>query len=335
MIECSNLEVIPDRFYGGSTGSKICVRYNDRVWMLKMQQSLKQRVMHNVEISYANDVISEYIGSHIYKLFDIPVHDTLLGLYQGRLCVLCSDDAYPKQLVEFKQFRNSIMSDKIVQSSTGMSRYLSDIFEVIYSSERIEPASTVTRFWIMFVLDALIGNTDRNNGNWAFTYEKDHFELYEVYDCGGCLNNKRSDEQMSKDLANNFISNLALNYTTSFRDENGKRINPFKYIERHNNKYIANALQLFKPEILTSIFSLIDSLDELISETRKSWYKEMLQIRFNKLLSFKNNINSYKDAYLSKYNLSEEQFEADIPRLMCILDAKDKNDLFTKLNELL
>lgn len=28
MIECSNLEVIPDRFYGGSTGSKIIIQNN-------------------------------------------------------------------------------------------------------------------------------------------------------------------------------------------------------------------------------------------------------------------------------------------------------------------
>ena len=28
MIECGNLEVIPDRFYGGSTGSKITIQNN-------------------------------------------------------------------------------------------------------------------------------------------------------------------------------------------------------------------------------------------------------------------------------------------------------------------
>lgn len=36
LINCDLLEAVPDRLYGGTTGSKIAVRFDGRVWMLKV-----------------------------------------------------------------------------------------------------------------------------------------------------------------------------------------------------------------------------------------------------------------------------------------------------------
>lgn len=290
LINCDNLQVIPNRFYGGATGSKIAVRYNDSVWMLKCTESLRNKNLHNVEISYANDPISEYLGSHIYELLSIPVHRTKLGSFKNKMCVLCSDDAYPDQIFEFRYFRNSLFDD-IDQPSSGMSTKLSDIMEVISLSDRIPEEKALQRFWLMFVVDSLIGNTDRNNGNWAFIYDNDSasFDLYEVYDCGGCLNNKRSDAQMKSDLELGKVNNLALNYTFNYKDNN-RRINPFHYIEKHPNKYIVKALELIDSSLLSKMYVLIDSLGDLISETRNRWYKEILLVRLNKLIELKDGI---------------------------------------------
>lgn len=53
----------------------------------------------------------------------------------------------------------------------------------------------------MFVIDALIGNTDRNNSNWGIILRKDGAkEIAPVYDNGNCLNNKWDDEKMQKVL---------------------------------------------------------------------------------------------------------------------------------------
>ncbi len=288
LIDCNKLPVVEDRLYGGATGSKIAVRYNNSVWMLKCSQTLKNRELHNVEISYANDPITEYIGSHIYSIFGIPVQDTLLGKYKNKMCVLCSDDAYPNRLYEFREFRNTIFDQDVQQHSSGMSTSLDDILDVIQISDRINTEAALERFWLMFVLDSLIGNTDRNNGNWAFVYKDNKFELYEVYDCGGCLNNKRSDGQMLNDLETNRVMNLAINYTFNYKDKSGKRINPFHYIEKYRNIYMDKALKLFKPELLSEINNLIDSLCDIISDTQKTWYKEIIKARFDKLLGLKN-----------------------------------------------
>ena len=41
----------------------------------------------------------------------------------------------------------------------------------------------------MFIVDALIGNWDRHNGNWGFLYNTvtDEIALAPGYDCGSCL----------------------------------------------------------------------------------------------------------------------------------------------------
>ena len=60
------------------------------------------------------------------------------------------------------------------------------------------------RFWDMFIVDALIGNWDRHNGNWGFLYnaETDSMELAPVYDCGSCLYPQADEMIMNSVLTN-------------------------------------------------------------------------------------------------------------------------------------
>ena len=56
-------------------------------------------------------------------------------------------------------------------------------------------------FWNMFVVDAFIGNPDRNNANWGIIKKADgSFSIAPVYDNGNCLNNRWDDETMKKVL---------------------------------------------------------------------------------------------------------------------------------------
>lgn len=299
IIECDDLEILEDRMYGGATGSKIAVRYKNRVWMLKRQQKLRDRYdMKNIEISYANDVISEYIGSHIYSLFGIPVHDTLLGMYKDKLCVLCSDDVYPGKLYELREFRNTLFDEDILQPSSGMSTKISDIMETIEKSDRIETESAKKRFWTMFVIDALIGNTDRNNGNWGFVYNNSKFILYQVYDCGGCLNNKRSEDQLHSDMFTGKIETMAINYSFNFKNDKGKRINPFHYIRDNRNRFIDEALDLVCSYDFHEIDKLVDSVKPIISDTRAEYYKRIMYIRYCELCKLRGS-NSTGNSMLS------------------------------------
>ena len=48
---------------------------------------------------------------------------------------------------------------------------MSDILHTFEEQEAIDREVITERFWDMFIVDALIGNWDRHNGNWGFLYD--------------------------------------------------------------------------------------------------------------------------------------------------------------------
>ena len=67
-------------------------------------------------------------------------------------------------------------------------------------------------FWNIFIVDALIGNWDRHNGNWGFLYntETDKMEIAPVYDCGSCLFPQADDIIMQDTLDSQEERNLRI-----------------------------------------------------------------------------------------------------------------------------
>lgn len=66
----------------------------------------------------------------------------------------------------------------------------------------IEPHVLKEWFWDIFIVDALIGNWDRHNGNWGFLYNSstDEVSLAPVYDCGSCLFPQADEEIMHRTI---------------------------------------------------------------------------------------------------------------------------------------
>ena len=52
---------------------------------------MKDKQLKNIKMSYSNAPVSEYIGSHVYELIGMPVHETKLGVYKNRVVVGCKD----------------------------------------------------------------------------------------------------------------------------------------------------------------------------------------------------------------------------------------------------
>ena len=52
------------------------------------------------------------------------------------------------------------------------------------------------------IVDGLIGNYDRHNGNWGVLVndETQEIKLAPIYDCGSCLYSQLTDEQMEEIL---------------------------------------------------------------------------------------------------------------------------------------
>lgn len=82
------------------------------------------------------------------------------------------------------------MKNRIIDSErNGYGTDLADILSTIEAQTSIDSELLKTRFWDMFIVDALIGIWDRHNGNWGFLYNAntDEVSLAPVFDCGSSL----------------------------------------------------------------------------------------------------------------------------------------------------
>ena len=256
-----------NRFYGGNAGRKICIEYLGAPWMLKYPASTAQ--LAGRVASYTSSPVSEYIGSHVYGLLGIPVHDTVLGFRDGKVVVACRDFTYPdKTLLEFRMLRNSISDDSASFSnrpSDGSNVTLSDVLESIsqlddvYDSEKVRE-----RFWDMFVTDAFIGNKDRNNGNWGLLARNGAIEgLAPVYDNGNCLFNKHTPTLNAERLADSALlaQDAIGTLTTVYTADDGRHIKPLDYIaeglDSACNAAVARFAARLDPE---EVFAFVDSV---------------------------------------------------------------------------
>ena len=73
------------------------------------------------------------------------------------------------------------LKNRIIDSErNGYGTELADILSTIDEQTAMDSETLKTRFWDMFIVDALIGNWDRHNGNWGFLYNNatDEVDVY-------------------------------------------------------------------------------------------------------------------------------------------------------------
>ena len=229
MIDFTNL---PQRkkAYAGANDSKISVVYNNELYMLKFPPPPTK----NKEMSYTNSCICEYIGCHIFELLGIPVQETMLGTYtvngKEKIVVACKDFTSPgKLLQDFASLKNQV----ITSPRGGYGTDLYDVMTAIEDQTSIDPRVLKEHFWNMFIVDALIGNWDRHNGNWGFLYDEitDTQTLAPVFDCGSSLYPQADEDMMVHVLANkNEIQYRIYEHPNSSLTIDKKRIKYYDYI---------------------------------------------------------------------------------------------------------
>lgn len=285
MIDFTNLPV-RNKTYAGANGSKISVIYNNELYMLKFPAI----PAINKEMSYANGCISEYIGCHIFESIGIPVQKTLLGTYtkngKQKIVVACKDFTVSGLVLQdFASLKNTII-DSV---HNGYGTELSDIEKTLEEQTAIESQNLTEWFWDMFIVDALIGNWDRHNGNWGFLYnaETDEISLAPIYDCGSCLFPQADEEIMKKTLDDPAEREIRVfERPLSGIKINGQKIQYFKFISSLENGNCNKALRRILPKIdMDQIYKIIDETP-FISNLQKSFYKVMLQERKERILDF-------------------------------------------------
>lgn len=262
--------------YKGSEKKKTLI-YNNKKYLVKFPDPIREK---NKNISYINNAFSEYIGSNIFKISGFETQNTILGKYKykGKEKIVCACEDFTDNnniLYEFENLALSTNPDKKIETE------IKDIMEVIEESKMIDTESTKQKFWDMFIIDSLIGNTDRHNGNWGFLLNKTTGEVKfsPIYDCGSALNPMLEEKEIER-INETELKNLAINCYSCLK-EKGKKINYITYIKQMENKECNKAIKrIFINIDIEKIKKFIDNIEQGMTVIRKDFYKKIIEQRY-------------------------------------------------------
>ena len=284
-VDFTNCQRVISRAYNGANGNKIAVLYNDEIYMLKFPPSAAKKPN---ELSYSNSNFSEHIASSIFNMLGVEAHKTILGTFsvngKEKIVCACKDFAVGgNKLYDFCSIKNTIIDSE----HNGTGTELSDILETIEKQQFVNPQELLNHFWDMFIVDALLGNFDRHNGNWGFLNNERTNEstIAPVYDCGSCLLPQADDKIMKAVLEKEDELNARVfTFPTSAIKFNGMKINYYDFISSKSNNDCNKALiRIFERINNDEINKFIDSVP-YVTDLQKEFYKTYILARYEKIL---------------------------------------------------
>ena len=271
----SNCKVTPT-FYGGSE-KKIGVLINGFEYMLKFQKYTNFG-------SKCFNHISEYIGSHIFRLLGYDSQETYLGYYNGEEVVACRN--FVSKDFQFVPF-NDVGESTLEQDKEKYQYSYQDIMKMLKENSKLTNVEeTISIFWEMFIVDALIGNFDRHGSNWGFLKQNNKYTLAPIFDNGSCLFPRLTDEDEMLEIINSEekTNNRIFTFPTSQIKLDGKKSSYYDVISSLKfpecNKALIEVCEKYSQ---VKIDALIDSTP-LISEVHKKFYKHIIKSRYEKIL---------------------------------------------------
>lgn len=263
--------------YGGSE-KKAGIMIGDSPYMLKFQKKTPFGTRYNT--------ISEYLGSHIYQMLGFVCQDTFLGTYKGENVVACKDFVIGGyQFVPF----NDVGESTIEEDKEQYQYSYEDIVELLIANKKLTNVEeTVSLFFEMYIVDALLGNFDRHGGNWGFLKKDNKYCAAPIFDNGSCLFPNLADEDEMLKIMNDEeqINMRVYKFPTSQIKLSGNKSSYFEVISSLQFEEINKALLNIYPIInLDEIYKLIDDVN-IISDTHKRFYKTMIENRYEKIIKY-------------------------------------------------
>lgn len=274
--------------YKGSEKKKTLI-YNNNKYLVKFPDPIREK---NRNISYINNAFSEYVGSNIFKIVGFETQNTILGKYRynNKEKIVCACEDFTDNnniLYEFENLALSTNPDKRIETE------INDIMEVIDESKKvINTVKIKEKFWEMFIIDSIIGNTDRHNENWGFLLNKEtrKIKFAPIYDCGSCLNPMYEDEKIEK-MNETELKNLSVNCYSCLK-ENGKKISYMSYIKKMHNEECNKAIcRIFNSIKIVEIEDFINNIG-CMSDIRKEFYKKLIKNRYKIIKQVYNKIKN-------------------------------------------
>lgn len=268
------------RALGGSE-RKFEVEYVGKLYMLKFSNKLANR--SDMSTGYANNIISEYICSHISASMGLPTHETVLGVYGDRLVVGCLDFRQAdEQNLEFSELVRACYDSDEVRRVIRLDQIYSTLENTEGISEDVKAAS-VERYWDTFVVDALVGNFDRHTGNWGYIVKDDELFLAPIYDFSSSLLPQLSDEGIAE-IENSelkmyercLVFPSAALFVTS---ERSGKVGYYDMMSSNLDQECTSAVKRMAPRINMDAIERIIDETPLITDIRKDFYKKHIALR--------------------------------------------------------
>ena len=285
--------------YGGKAGDKEGITIDGNYWIVKYPKTTKG--IEGDLVSYMTAPLSEYIGSHIYQILGMDVHETILGVRNEKLVVACKDfcknEGALREIRTVKNAYNKHLSEKLNESfSSTSSSHMVDINELLirfkYNPILKDIQGIEERFWDLFIVDILINNNDRNDGNWGLLYEDGKYRLAPIFDNGAAFSNKLPDKKLEEFLSDDKkMENSTLNTTTIF-GINGKSVHA-RDILKLNYQGLNDAIKRVVPKIQEKmddirqfILNIPTEYNNILvcSDVRKNFYIKSMELRLNNFL---------------------------------------------------
>ena len=163
-----------------------------------------------------------------------------------------------------------------------------DILDTIEKQQYVPPEALTKHFWDMFVVDALLGNFDRHNGNWGFLFNEFTGEsgLAPVYDCGSCLLPQADEKIMREVLTNEDALHARIyQFPTSAIRQYDRKINYRDFLMKAEYEGCNEAVRRIVPRIdMNAISEFLDETPYL-SDLQKAFYNHYIKARFDLILA--------------------------------------------------
>ena len=267
--------------YGGSE-LKATYIINGEKYMVKMPDPIRKKTL---DLGYMNNQYSEYIGCHIFESFGIPVQKTMLVKLnkdgKEKIAVACKDFLNSgEELIEISNVSLSLSTEKKYKIS------IEDVYEIINKMSvnyKLDENKLISNFWDMFVVDALIGNTDRHFGNWGFIKKDDIISFAPVYDCGSSLHPLLSENEQIKLMSDSIaFKNSSYNIASVYTMNNKKIF--YHEIFKNPPVDLKEAIKRIVPKIDMEKIKEIIASTEGLSKTQKEYYFKDILLRKEEIL---------------------------------------------------
>ena len=263
------------KYYGGSE-RKEGISIDGEDYMIKYQKQ--------TAFGKRNNHISEFIGSHVFEICGFEAHKTYLGYRDGEEVVACKDFNVPgKQFVPF----NDVGESTLDQDKETYQYDYEDIMQMLRDNSKLTNVQeTISVFWRIYIMDALLGNFDRHGANWGFIKENNRYTLAPVFDNGSCLFPNLVDETEMQAImeSEDETDKRIYKFPTSQVKLDGKKSSYFEVINSLQFEVCNDALRYIMSHLdMHEVEKLIDETP-LISEVQRTFYKHIITERYHKIL---------------------------------------------------